>query len=233
MISSLTNEKVKQLCKLALKKNRDETNSFIVEGPHLVDEAFKHGLVIEAFSLDDKYTMVSEDVMKKICDTKSRVAQCALCRKPNNTKIGNKILLLDKIQDPGNLGTLIRSAISFGFDTIIVDDCVDYTSPKVVRSTQGAIFKASIIEKELINYIDELKENNYVVYGTALTNAIDLKQAEKSNKLAIILGNEGNGVRKELLDKTNCNLFIEMNNMESLNVGVAGSIIMYEVSLWQ
>lgn len=233
MISSLSNPKVKELAKLSIKKYRDESNTFIVEGPHLVIEAFKKGLVIEAFSLDETYTQVSRDVMKKICDTKTEVSVCALCKKPNNTKIGNKILMLDRIQDPGNLGTLIRSALSFGFDTIVLDDCVDYTSAKVIRSTQGALFNVSIIVSSINEFINDIKEKGYTIYGTALENGINLKDVKKSNKLAIILGNEGSGVRKELLDITDYNIFIEMSNMESLNVGVAGSIIMYEVSLWE
>lgn len=233
MITSLTNEKIKGLSKLSSKKYRDETNTFIVEGPHLVEEAFKKGLVIEAFSLDDTYTQVSKDVMKKICDTKGDVTMCALCKKPTNNKIGNKILLLDRIQDPGNLGTLIRSALSFGFETIVVDECADYTSPKVVRSTQGALFNVSIIKSKIETFMEKLKNDGYVIYGTALLDACNLKDVKKSSKLAIVLGNEGSGVKKEILSKTDYNIFIEMDKMESLNVGVAGSIIMYEVSLWR
>ncbi len=229
MINSVQNEKIKNYAKLNEKKYRDETNMFIVEGLHLVEEAKAYGIVKEVITTNPNIdgTLVSEEVMKKLTNQKSVVEACAICEKLNKKEITNKILILDTIQDPGNIGTLIRSAVAFGFDTIVMEACADIYSSKVLRATQGAIFKLNIINTNIIEFIKSLKD--YKVYGTSLKNGIPLKQIEKSDKLAIILGNEGNGVRNELLDITDKNIFIEITNMESLNVAVAGAILMYEL----
>ena len=229
MISSVQNERIKNYAKLNEKKYRDETNSFIIEGLHLVEEAKKYGIIKEVITTNPNIegTLVSEEVMKKITNQKSVVEVCAICTKLNKKDITDKILILDTIQDPGNIGTLIRSAVAFGFDTIVMEICADIYSSKVLRATQGAIFKLNIINTNILEFIKTLKD--YKIYGTSLKNGIPLKQIEKSPKLAIILGNEGNGVRNELLDVTDKNIFIEITNMESLNVGVAGAILMYEL----
>ena len=135
MITSLENEKIKNLVKLQMKKYRDLTNSYIVEGDHLVSETYKEGLVEEIYALDSvekkydvEYIYVSNEVMKKIStmDTPSDIV--AVCKKKEYSEItGNKILLLDDIQDPGNLGTIIRSAVAFNIDMIILsNDSVDF-----------------------------------------------------------------------------------------------------------
>ena len=108
-----------------------------------------------------------------------------------------------------------------------MENCCDIYSSKVLRATQGAIFKVNIINAKIDNFITSL--SGYKIYGTSLKNGVGLKTIEKSSKLAIILGNEGNGVREEILDMTDKNIFIEITNMESLNVGVAGGILMYEL----
>ena len=229
MINSLQNEKIKTYAKLNEKKYRDETNLFIAEGLHLVEEAKGYGIVKEVLTTNPNIegTLVSEEVMKKLTNQKSVVEACAICHKLEKKDINNKILILDTIQDPGNIGTLIRSAVAFGFNTIVMEACADIYSSKVLRATQGAIFKLNIINAKIDNFITSL--DGYKVYGTSLKNGIPLKQIEKCDKLAIILGNEGNGVRSELLDMTDKNIFIEITNMESLNVGVAGAILMYEL----
>ena len=229
LINSLQNEKIKNYAKLNEKKYRDESNLFIAEGLHLVEEAKKYGIVKEILTTNPNIdgTLVSEEVMKKLTNQKSVVEACAICEKLNKTEITNKILILDTIQDPGNIGTLIRSAISFGFDTIVMEACADIYSSKVLRATQGAIFKLNIINAKIDTFINSLK--GYKIYGTSLKNGVGLKTIEKTDKLAIILGNEGNGVRSELLEMTDKNIFIEITNMESLNVGVAGGILMYEL----
>lgn len=229
MINSVQNEKIKNYAKLNEKKYRDEENLFIAEGFHLVEEAKKYGIVKEVLTTNPNIegTLVSEEVMKKLTNQKSVVEVCAVCHKLDKKEITNKILILDIIQDPGNVGTLIRSAVAFGFDTIVMENSADIYSSKVLRATQGAIFKLNIINTNIIDFIKKLKD--YKIYGTSLKNGVPLKQIEKSQKLAIILGNEGNGVRDELLDITDKNIFIEITNMESLNVGVAGAILMYEL----
>lgn len=229
MINSLQNEKIKNYAKLNEKKYRDELGLFIIEGAHLVEEANKYGIVKEILTTNPNIegTLVSEEVMKKLTNQKSVVEVAAICEKLNKTDIDDKILILDNIQDPGNIGTLIRTAVSFNFNTIVMENCADIYSSKVLRATQGAIFKLNIINAKIDNFIQSL--DGYKIYGTSLKNGIGLKQIEKAQKLAIILGNEGSGVRPEILDMTDKNIFIEITNMESLNVGVAGGIIMYEL----
>ena len=229
MISSLSNEKIKNIAKLNEKKYRDQTGLFIVEGPHLVNEAKMLDLLEEVYSINGEGINVSIDVMKKICNTDTPTSIIGICRKLNKEEITNRILILDRIQDPGNMGTLIRSAVSFGFDTIVLSKgCVDIYNPKVVRSSQGALFKVNIIYADIIEFISKLEE--YDVYGTSLVNGIPLQNIKPKEKMAIILGNEGQGIDKEIL-KNNKNIFIEMKNMESLNVSIAGSIIMYNLSV--
>ena len=229
MISSVQNERIKNYAKLNEKKYRDESNLFIIEGLHLVEEAKKYNIIKEVITTNPNIdgTLVSEEVMKKITNQKSVVEVCAICEKLENKNITDKILILDTIQDPGNIGTLIRTAVSFGFNTIVMEACADIYSSKVLRATQGAIFKLNIINTNIIDFIKGL--NGYKVYGTSLKNGKPLKTIEKADKIAIILGNEGNGVREEILDITDKNIFIEIDNMESLNVGIAGGILMYEL----
>ena len=202
MINSLQNEKIKNYAKLNEKKYRDETNMFIIEGLHLVEEAKNNGIIEEVITTNPNMegTLVSEDVMKKLTNQKSVVEVCAICTKLNKHEITDKILILDNIQDPGNIGTLIRSAVSFNFNTIVMENCCDIYSSKVLRATQGAIFKLNIINAKIDNFISSLE--GYKIYGTSLKNGVGLKTIEKSDKLAVILGNEGNGVRSELLDMT-------------------------------
>lgn len=241
IITSLENEKVKDLIKLQRKKYRDITNTFIVEGEHLVREVLKKGIVIElfvvegnTFDFDLDCTYVSLEVMRKIStlDTPSNII--ALCKKNTDNKIiGNRILLLDEIQDPGNLGTIIRSSVAFNIDTIILsENTVDLYNPKVIRGTQGMFCHINIVNLDAEHAIDYLKENNYIIYGTNVNNGVDVRSlsSEDKNKFCLIMGNEGNGVRKNIQEMCDKNLYIKMNNdVESLNVGIACSILLYEL----
>ena len=231
MITSKDNAKIKELAKLKTTKYRNQTKTFLVEGKHLVTEARNANLLIEAFSLDDieGYTQVSPEVMKKLSSTDTLVSEVALCKMKGDSSLSDKILILDGIQDPGNLGTLLRSAKAFNFNTVVLGlGTVDLYNEKVIRSSQGAIFKLNIIKKDLISFIPTLKD--YKVYGTNVRNGIDIKEVKYNKNIAVILGNEGNGISKEVNDLVKYNIYIKMDNMESLNVGVAGSIIMYELN---
>ncbi len=230
MLTSLDNPKVKALLKLKKSKERRKENKFIVEGPHLVEEARKLDLLIEAFSLEEKagYTAVSKQVMDKIADTDTTVTEIGLCRMLKSDKITDKILILDAVQDPGNLGAIMRSANAFGFKTIALGEgsCDIYNS-KVIRSSQGAIFKLNFINVSIVDFLDKL--NDYDVYGTSVVNGIELDNVTSNKKIAIILGNEGNGISEEVFNKLKKNIYIPMENTESLNVAVAASIIMYKL----
>lgn len=241
VITSLDNDRIKGYIKLKDRKNRKKTNTFIVEGMHSVLEAYKKGMVVElilkediSLSLDVPYVYVTEEIIKKISDAVSPPDVLALCKMANdNVVLGEKILLLDEIQDPGNLGTIIRSAVAFNVDTICLSpDTVDIYNPKVLRSTQGMIFHTNIIIKSLKEIISMLKEREIPIYGTRVDYGIDVSTLREKDrkKYALVMGNEGNGVSEEILDMCDEYIYISMNpDVESLNVGVATSIILYEL----
>lgn len=230
IITSLDNPKIKYLASLSKAKERKQEQKFIVEGKHLVDEAKKQNVLIEAYSIEEKegYIQVSPSVMKKITNTNTLVSEIGLCKMLDKKELSNKLLLLDGVQDPGNMGALMRSAKAFGFDTIVLGNgCVDIYNDKVIRSSQGAIFKLNFINAYLPDFIKSLKE--YSVYGTNVVHGISLENVKKSQKMAIVLGNEGNGISKEVFDVIEKNIYIPMDDTESLNVSVAAGIIMYNL----
>ena len=237
-ISSINNEYIKEISKLNEKKYRDKSNKYLIEGLHLVTEALKYDIIDtiiirEDFSYETniKHIIVSNEVMKKLSDNPSIPKIMAVVNKKESTIKGNKILLLDRLQDPGNLGTIIRSAVAFNFDTIILsNDTVDLYNSKVLRSTQGMLFNINILRQDLTNVINELKNNNYTIYGTKVDNGYDVKEINNINKFALIIGNEGTGISDNILKQCDKYLYIKMNNnCESLNAGVAASILMYEM----
>lgn len=230
MIESLENSKIKFLLKLKLSKYRRSEQKFICEGAHLVQEARNAGLLIEAYSLEDKegYIQVSVPVMKKLCNTNTVVSEIGLCKMKENTKITDKILILDGIQDPGNMGSLMRTACAFGFKTLFIGTgSVDIFNDKVIRSSQGAIFKLNYQFGDISEFLNKI---THKVYTTNVLEGIPLKKIKAEDKVAVILGNEGNGVSKELQALGLDAIYIPMQNTESLNVAIAGSIIMYELS---
>ncbi|MBQ8534412.1 MAG: RNA methyltransferase [Bacilli bacterium] len=239
VITSVENEKIKNLCKLEKKKYRDMTNTYLVEGEHLVIEALKANVLDEIFvlegsnfSFDVKTTEVSFEVMKKLSSMDTPINIIGLCHKNSNNEIlGNRIVLLDELQDPGNLGTIIRSSLAFNIDTIILsENTVDLYNPKVLRATQGMHFHINIISMPSYDAVTKLKENNYLVLGTNVENGYDVRDIDKLDKFCLVMGNEGNGVRKEIQDMCDKNLYIKTNSkVESLNVGVACSILLYEL----
>lgn len=238
LITSLNNDKVKELVKLKDKKYRDINDLFFVEGKDLCDSAYENGLLRELYILDGydniydgiPYTYVSAEVMKKISDLGSVSEYYGVCSKMVEGDIGNRILILDDIQDPGNLGTIVRSAVAFNFDTIVLSrGTVDLYNPKVVRSAKGMLFKTNVIIRDIVSFIKEI--DDYQIYGTDVNEGINIKKETIPEKIAIVIGNEGKGISDEV--RTLCQKFIylDMNSeCESLNAGVSASIIMYEVN---
>lgn len=247
LIESSNNPKIKKWTKLKQKKYRYQSNEFIVEGEHLVLEAMASNVVKEilvkegstvhlnpAFNTNQPVYILKENLFAQIASTETPQPIMAICEmKSKNIEKDNHLLLLDRIQDPGNLGTLLRSAVAFGFDGVVLGEgCVDVYNEKVIRSTQGAIFKIPIEIHSLKDYVVVLQSKGIKVYGTSLENGAPLGEIEETSKMAVILGNEGQGVSPELLSQTDQNIFIEMTeNIESLNVSIAGSIIMYRFRL--
>ena len=240
VITSLDNEKVKYYCKLQKKKYRDINNEFIVEGEHLVLEAFKTGVLKEVLleegevlPIDVEQIEVTKEILKKISTLTSPPKMIGLCEKKIETTIGKRILVIDEIQDPGNLGTIIRSAVAFNIDTIVIgDNTVDVYSPKVVRATQGMLFHVPIVFYSIDKLIPILKKLKIPVLATNVKYGEEVKNLTRDEKqiFALIVGNEGNGINPKYLELSDKFIYIPMNDVvESLNVAIATSIILYEM----
>lgn len=237
--TSIENEKIKNIKKLNSKKYRDKENLFLVEGEHLVLEAYKTGHLVEllleeneVFPLDTTISYVSHNILSYISELETPPPMIGICKKKEVTDdIGDKVLVLDDIQDPGNLGTIIRSAVAFHIDTIIISDkTVDVYNSKVIRASQGMIFHMNIKRENLLVSIPNLKKNGYKILGTKVTHGKSLKSLEKMKNFAIIMGNEGAGMNDEIAELCDTYIYIDMSDLcESLNVGVATSIILYEL----
>ena len=236
-INSVNNEYIKKLNKLKEKKYRDEEKLFLVEGYHLVLEAKEYLQEVLITNEKDyidgvKNILVNEAIIQKLSSVKSPQNIIGVCKYFDNLELsGNKFLILDNIQDPGNLGTLIRSALGFNIDTIIAgSDTVNIYNEKVIRSTQGAIFHVNYVIDDLEKVINKLKKRGVKIISTSLESSVNLKDVDKSilDSYAIILGNEGSGVSEKIQKMADVNVKIEMNEkLESLNVSVAGAILMY------
>ncbi len=248
-ITSTSNETIKYFISLNDKKTRMNAKRFIVEGYHLVNEASKTNLLEAIISTDEKELkkinnvkryLVNDAIINKIATTKNpqnilgivkmldhNITNLVPIIKENKTKL----IMLDDVNDPGNLGTIIRTAAGLGYDGIIMSpNTVDLYNEKVIRSTQGVMFKIPIIKANLQEVIKLLKKEKVFCLGTALTNAKDVKHITKKDKFAICLGNEAKGISKEVLDNMDENVKIAMkNDVESLNVSIAAGIIMYEM----
>ncbi len=235
-IESVNNSKIKEWVKLKNKKYRDEAGVFLVEGDHLMNQALIKGVVEEVISTDETmeipgvpFYLVTDSIMKKLSSQVSFPKVIGVCKKLEEKEAYGVVCMLDNIQDPGNLGTIIRSAKAFGIDTIILSkDSVDLYNDKVVRASEGMMFDLNIIRRDLEEEIRKLKNNGYKIYGTDVLKGNDLREIAFSLKSAIIIGNEGLGMKEDL--KTLCDDFIHISiDCESLNAGVAASIIFYEV----
>lgn len=237
-IKSIENATIKDLKKLRIKKYRDKENLFLIEGEHLVQEAYKMGflktLIVEEnndFSLDIDTLEVSHQVLLYLSELETPQPIMGVCKKLDSDKIIGNVIVLDNIQDPGNLGTIIRSAAAFHIGTILLSkDTVDIYNEKVVRATQGLLFHTNMIVGDLKEYLPLLKSQGYHIMGTKVTGGISIKNVEKGNLFAIIVGNEGKGMSNEIASYCDEFAYIDMDERcESLNVGVAASILMYEL----
>lgn len=238
LYTSIENKKIKDLKKLYQKKYRDQEGRFIVEGEHLVIEAYKNGSLEELYIVENKNididfpkNYISKTVSKYLSSLTTPPGVIGICKKIKGKEIGNRIIMLDGIQDPGNLGTIIRSSVAFNIDTIILGhDTVDVYNEKVIRASQGMIFSINVITCNLIEKVKELKDNGYKIISTDVTTGKNIKNIEKLEKFVIIMGNEGKGVKDTLKDICDEFIRIDMNpKCESLNVGIATSIILYEL----
>lgn len=243
IIESVNNQKIIELKKLQDKKNRYLQKRFIVEGYHLVEEAVHHNLLdyILTINEDDfnKYHtdgyLVNQKIIDKLSTTTSSQGIIGIVKMPDDTyNINNyqKIVLLDNINDPGNLGTIIRTSAALGIDAVITSlDTVDIYNEKVIRATQGSIFKIPVIRCDLLEVIKSLKENNIKVLATSLNTKNEIKDISNLDSFAVVFGNEANGVREEVFNLVDETFKINMyNDVESLNVAIACAICIYHLT---
>lgn len=245
-IESVKNQKVKQWRKLHTKKEREATGTFMIEGLHLVEEALKTKEMIKDLIVSEDTTLpthwnvdqlniilVTKEVMKAISDTEAPQGIAAICefQKQHAADSWGKVLFVDGVQDPGNLGTIIRTADAAGIDGVILGEgTVDHYNSKVIRSSQGSIFHLPIVNGNLMEWLQVYKEKQIPIYGTSLQNGVSYREASSTEQFCLIIGNEGSGVNRELLQKTTKNLYIPIyGGAESLNVGIATGILLYHL----
>lgn len=246
MITSIENKKIKLYLNLKKNKQVKKKNLFVIEGIHLLKEALASNVVKEIFLTDkigDEYlrlnnfskyktTIITENIAKYLSETIHNQGIFAICEiKKKKLKINNykNIIILDRIQDPGNLGTIVRNADAFGFDCVLLGKgCASLYSQKAIRSMQGSNFHIDCYENiDIIEQLLNMKE--FDIISTALNGSIKLSDLDKiSEKYAIIFGNEGNGIEPDIIKKSDYKIKIDMKGKaESLNVAISSGIIMY------
>ena len=258
IITSVNNQRVKDEANLKQKKYRTETGTFFAEGLRAVTEAVQYADVADLFFIKTeerklneiiktaeekgvRLYCVDEKVMAKLSDTKTPQGVLAVIKMPEDslqklrpgTASDNNapVIILDRVQDPGNLGTIIRTADAVGaLGIILLEGCVDAFSPKVVRASMGSLFHLPVIQdvfpEEALTWC---YRHGYEPAATALKNAQNMYKADLSKKMAFIFGNEANGVAEELQAAAETRLFIPMaGQAESMNVAMAAGIILFE-----
>ena len=246
-ITSAQNEYIKKIIKLAQKKYREETGLFIAEGEHLVEMAISADCEIENIIMSESYyeknshftfgdiILVPDSLFSKISDAKSPQGVMAVISLPKSAEHNfcGKYIYCDNLQDPGNVGTVIRTADAFSFNGVILSKgCADVFSPKVIRSSQGSLFNIKIIVDADISDLIKAKQNGARITSTALYGeSVLLKNMKIAKNQIFVIGNEGSGVSRDILEISDETAYIPMSGKaESLNAGVAAAILMYEVS---
>lgn len=251
-LTSLKNQRVKDWKKLQHKKERNATGTYLLEGWHLVNEARQAGVTLEELLVtDDTVTahpeveqysanvyLVTNQIMKAVLDSVTPQGIAAVVALPDSHRLpkgplSGGWLLLDRVQDPGNVGTMIRTADAAGFTGVVLSErCAELYSPKVVRAMQGSQFHLHLFEGDLAKWIDDFHQANVPVYGTELNSqAADYRTVTASDNFALVMGNEGHGMSKDLLALTDKNLYIPMpGNAESLNVAISAGILMFALN---
>lgn len=245
-ILSVKNERVKNWKKLQTKKGREKAGAYLIEGFHLIDEAVKNQATIlevmisedakkieSPFLSEELMILVSQEVSKQLSETQTTQGIFAIVKKntvPQVPILDKPYLFLDNVQDPGNLGTMIRTADAAGFGGVVLGKgSVDLYNNKVVRSMQGSHFHLPIFQGDLTEWFELFQQAGLAVYGTELNElAVSYRDILPESIFAVVMGNEGNGLDKELLKKTTKNVYIPITGQaESLNVAVAAGILMF------
>ncbi len=234
IIKSNQNQMIKYYKSLLLKKNRIKYSQFLIEGFHLCQMAQEANLLQEVILTKntkfnfDKKVFVTEKIIKSLCDAKNPQPIVGIAKLQHQQELikDKNVLVIDDIQEPGNLGAILRSAVAFDFNNIVLSlNTVDLYNPKTLRSAQGANFKLNIIKKDLKEFLSKFKGH---IIATDLSKISINKNKLKTlnGPKCLIIGNEGNGIRKEISDLASNNFIIDIKNVDSLNVAVAASILM-------
>lgn len=233
-INSKNNQKIKDACSLKLKKVRQEKGLFLMEGIKNLDLALKYGVVKTIFTSiglpklkqDIECYKVNEEVLHKLASSENPEGVVFVCEtiKPKKEKSQyHKIVYLDQINDPGNLGTILRTAVAFNYDAVILSKgSVDLYNEKVIAASKGAIFLIDAFTDDINNYKDK-----QIIVSTLDENSIPLSECDKPKDFVLVLGNESHGVFEPIIKMANQLVKIEMNDViDSLNVAMAGAILM-------
>ena len=236
MITSLENKTVKELTKLHQKKYRDD--QFLLLDENIIKIAYESGYLktlvyVDSLPFEFENTIeVSREVLNKI-SKKDNLNYIGVGKHiVENDNYINRVIILDHLQDPLNIGRIMEAAYLFGFDSVILsEESADIYNEKCIDNSKGAIFKLNICHKNLNDEILNLKNLGFKVYATGLRKQTkEMHEVEPQDKMAIVLGNEGSGVDSHIMDICDEIIKIDMVNIDSLNVGMAGSILMYYFS---
>ena len=244
-LTSLKNQKVQGWRSLKEKKAREEQKSFLVEGVRMVREALSSSFEVKALIFREDYNpdydipsdipayILPSHVFQSVSDTKTPQGIAAVLSLTTRPANGSRLLALDGVQDPGNVGTIIRTADAAGFDGVIFgSDCADLYSPKVLRSTMGSIFRLGFsFPSSLPDTLSVLKNEGYSVISSQLDGDSFYERKNVSSRFVLIIGNEGNGISSAVKAVATHHLCLPMRGgAESLNASVAAGIMMYELT---
>lgn len=245
-ITSPSNQTITDYAKLANAKERFSTGLFMVEGEKSYQDIVDAKIKIKDIFVADNYdkidslpeeltTIASEPILHKLSTSDSAPKIITVAYQNNwdmfDLKEFDRLLLLDGISDPGNMGTLIRSAVAFGFEGILLNgNCVDPYNPKVIRSAAGNFFKIPFAKVANPFVLKEFRNYTFVETDLRARDAYVPEMQPLDNKIVLVLGSEANGISQEILNIPHENTRIITDDVESLNVAIAGSIIMYEFS---
>ena len=234
-LNSKNNPKIKDAASLRMKKNRQDKGLFLMEGFKNLEMALKYGNVKTIFTSvglpkigqEIETYKVNDEIIHKLAASENPEGIVFVCEmlKPRKSRDGyHKIVYLDKINDPGNLGTIIRTAVAFDYDAVILSEgTVDLYNEKVIAASKGAIFAIDIINDSIDNY----QHNRKVIVSALDDESIPLNKSQRFDDFVLVLGNESHGVSKEIINKADQLVKIEMSdNIDSLNVAVAAGILM-------
>ena len=241
-ITSLKNPKVAAWKALKDRKGRRESGCFLVEGRKMVEEALASAfdvetvLVQEGMELPDGLTMpvyeLPAHVLAAVCDTKTPQGIAAVVRMKEQSALGKHIVVLDGVQDPGNVGTIIRTADAAGLNGVLLSNqCADVFSPKVLRATMGSIFRMNLrTTDDLPGELTKLREKGYSILASQLDGTPFYERQGVAERFALIIGNEGNGVSEQVQQTATHRVRLPMRGgAESLNAAIAAAIMMYEL----